>query len=80
MRAGMCENGSTRALSSVLLTNKVEVMKRNKKDHGESTNEQNEKPPLARTVRSKSGKLVKQYPSKLGYHGRDPERDLNPEE
>lgn len=50
-----------------------------KKDTREGSGH-NEKPPLAKTVRSASGKLVKQYPSKLGYHGTDAEKELNPEE
>lgn len=33
-----------------------------------------------RTVRTHSGKLVKQYPPKVGYHGTQEENRLNPEE
>lgn len=37
-------------------------------------------PILATTVRKKGEKTVKQHPAKLGHHGTDDERSLNPEE
>jgi hypothetical protein len=37
-------------------------------------------PMLATTVRKKGEKTVKQYPAKVGHHGTDDERELNPEE
>ncbi len=37
-------------------------------------------PPSGKAVVSKSSKNPKQYPSKVGYHGKDDEKDLSPEE
>jgi hypothetical protein len=34
----------------------------------------------AKVIRKDSGKVVKQYPARVGYHGTGDETDLNPEE
>jgi hypothetical protein len=57
-------------------------MKRNKKKEA-AEGEKTSAPPLdvpAKVIRKDSGKVVKQYPARIGYHGSGDETDLNPEE
>lgn len=34
----------------------------------------------SKTIDKGAGKVLKQYPARVGYHGTDDEKDLNPEE
>ena len=36
--------------------------------------------PAKKVINSGTGRMHIQYPAKVGYHGTDEERDLNPEE
>ena len=58
-------------------------MKENKKSKEEKRPVKNAvtKPVLsAKTIVKESGEIQSQYPAKVGYHGTDNEKDLNPEE
>lgn len=54
-------------------------MKQNKKrKHG--PNEAEPAIPKAKTVTDSEGKVLRQYPPEVGFHGSDREKGLNPEE